>query len=264
MFRKLLNLQQKRSKLSSICCAFSIGLGISSSTFLLTGCEQVQLHPLLLQNKSLKDVALKWRVERTAQSGTYEVSGQTDLPNRTQLTVAALRYLYPITAKARSFSKPTYAILDYQTVTVEQGAWQTQLNLWQVAPDQSFKENWQIDQQGLATQFQPEADVVFLVTLAPIDQLVRLQQRLANHGEKLASGMVRSTSEGELYAQSHQILPVALPTGSTVSTAFRPGIGNYGWGSRYLIPYEPQNPTQLERPSERQTNSPARPEEFLR
>ncbi|HEY9643918.1 MAG TPA: hypothetical protein V6C57_25735, partial [Coleofasciculaceae cyanobacterium] len=89
------------------------------------------------------------------------------------------------------------------------------------------------------------------------------EQQLAEQGLRLANGTVRSTSEGQRYAQVNQTLAIALPTGET--TPPRPQLDevNYGWGYRYLIPNEPPNPYDLEFPGDRQTNAPPRPEEFL-
>lgn len=247
------------------CRLLLILLSVTPCISLMTGCTEIQLPTKLIPARQLKEIMMDWHVNQTSQPGAYEISGKTNLPDRTQLTVAALRYLYPIAATARRFNTdPTYTILDYQSVTVEQGTWQTQLNLWQIASDRTFKENWQLDQQGLAIRFNPSEDVVFLVTLAPIDQLPALQQQLAKQGQQLAKSTVRSSTEGEQYAQFQKTLAVALPTGSTLASSAQVDTENFGWGRRYLIPQEPQNPTQLERPKTRQTDAPARSEEFLR
>jgi hypothetical protein len=258
MFSKLHHSQQRNPRLSAT--RQILISSILSGTFLISGCEQLQLSnlPVLLQNQSFKNVSLDWQIERT-QPGGYEISGKTDLPEQTQLTVAALRYLYPAVPSVTA--KPTYMILDYQSATVKQGKWQSQLNVWRTATNGSMQENWQLDQQELAMQFQPDANVVFLVTLAPIEQLTNLQRQLASRGERLASGMICSTETGERYAQSHQILAIAVPKGEAANPV---KAENFGWGRRYLMPFEPQNPTQLERPTERQTNAPIRAEEFLR
>lgn len=231
---------------------------------LITGCSQAQLTAILPQNRPLKDVALEWQVNSISQPGSYQIAGQTNLPDQTQLTVAALRYLYPAAANQKLSANPTYAILDYQSAVVQSGKWQTRLNLWQVAADGTFQENWQMEQQGLATRFNPQSDVVFLVSLAPIDQLSTLQQQLANQGQQINRSLLRSSSTGERYAQSQQTLKIALPTGNTLVPPPQLEAENFGWGRRYLLPQEPQNPTKLEQPSERLTNAPARLEEFLR
>jgi hypothetical protein len=265
MFGRLLLSQQKMFHPHSLRYSSRLLGLIASSILLTTGCASVELPAALIYNKPLKEIALDWQVEEADKPGAYQVAGKTNLPDRTQLTVAALRYLYPVAAAARRRSdSPTYTLLDYQSVTVEQGAWQTQLNLWQVAPDKSFKEPWQIDQQGLAIRFNPRDEVVFLVTLTPIDQLANLKQPLTLEGKTLKEGKIHATAEGDLYAQSQQTLTIELPTGSTVSAPRQLQAENFGWGRRYILPQEPQNPTQLERPSDRQTDSPVRAEEFLR
>lgn len=231
---------------------------------LITGCSSAQLPTILWQNRALQDVALKWQVSPISQPGSYQIAGQTDLPDRTQLTIAALRYLYPVAANKKLNANPTYTILDYQSAVVESGKWQTRLNLWQVAADGTFQENWQMEQQGLATRFNPQSEVVFLVSLAPIEQLSTLQQQLATQGQQLHHGLLRSSSTGERYAQSQQTLDIALPTGNTLAPPPQLEAENFGWGRRYLLPQEPQNPTKLEQPSDRLTTAPARPEEFLR
>ncbi|NJO78472.1 MAG: hypothetical protein HC827_08055 [Cyanobacteria bacterium RM1_2_2] len=231
---------------------------------LIAGCSQAQL-PVILQQKPLQNVDLQWRVNQSSQPGSYQIAGQTNLPDQTQLTVAALRYLYPLAAANRKLNaNPTYTILDYQSAVVQSGKWQTRLNLWQVAADGTFQENWQMEQQGLATRFNPQSEVVFLVSLAPIEQLSTLQQQLASEGQQINRSLLRSTSIGERYAQSQQILAIALPTGNTLAPPPQLEAENFGWGRRYLLPQEPQNPTKLERPSDRLTTAPARPEEFLR
>lgn len=256
---------QKLSWRNLFCRSSYLVASITSCILLSTGCTTVELPAALIHSKPLKEIALDWQVEQAKEPGAYQIAGKTNLPDRTQLTVAALRYLYPVAAAARRQNdSPTYTLLDYQSVTVEQGTWQTQLNLWQVAPDKTFKENWQIDQQGLAMRFNPGDQVVFLVTLTPIDQLANLKQSLTLEEKTIESGKIRTTSDGELYAQSQQTLAIGLPTGSTNATPRRVQAENFGWGRRYLIPQEPQNPTQLERPTDRQTDSPVRSEEFLR
>lgn len=259
--RLLIQLQQ--SKQSTRSYVWRIVSNVAPILF-ITGCSQAQLSTILPQNQPLQNVALEWQVSSVSQPGSYQIVGETNLPDRTQLTVAALRYLYPVAANQKLNTNPTYAILDYQSAVVESGKWQTRLNLWQVATDGTFQENWQMEQQGLATRFNPQSDVVFLVSLAPIDQLSTLQQQLAAQGQQLNRSLLRSSSTGERYAQSQQTLEIALPTGNTFAPPPQLEAENFGWGRRYLLPQEPQNPTKLERPSERITTAPARPEEFLR
>jgi hypothetical protein len=232
---------------------------------LSAGCSEIRSPAQFFQLPGhVADVDLNLHVTPANTPGTYQVTGKTNLPERTQLTVAAVRYLYPATPVGKMLNpEPTYGILDYQSVQVSQGQWQTQLNLWQVAPNGQFKEGWQIDQSRLGVSLKPTEEVVFLATLAPVGKLPKLEQQLARQGMRLASGTVRSTSDGQRYAQVNQMLAIALPTGSTTPPSLQAEDVNQGWGYRYLIPQEPQNPTKLEFPDTRNTNAPASPKEFL-
>ncbi|MEB3294764.1 MAG: hypothetical protein VKJ24_16535 [Synechococcales bacterium] len=221
--------------------------------------------PTVLFSSSAKPVYLTLQVTPGQQPGVFNLTGKTDLPDRTELTVIAVRYLLPQEPGSRQLNAaPTYAILAYQSVAIAQGQWQTQLNLWQVAPDHRFQESWQLAEARLIPQLKPDPTVQFIVTVAPIDQLESLESLLRERGQKFAQGVLRGTSDGERYAQTHQALTLPLPTGqSAIAPSPRPEADNDGWGKRYIIPKEPPNPTQLEAPQERRTNAPARVEEFL-
>ena len=227
----------------------------------ITGCKG------LWSPSQLSDVPLNIRVAPLGL-GLYGISGETSLPQGTQLTVVAVRYLTidaSVDADAAQFNPtPTYSILAYQPVKVAKGKWQTQLNLWQVAADGRYQESWQLEQARLGLALKPSENIVFLATLTPVDNLSALERQLAGLGQRLASGAVRSTPEGQRYAQVNQSLALALPTGSTTPPGPQANEVNYGWGDRYLIPQEPQNPYDLEFPRERQTNAPPLPGEFLR
>jgi hypothetical protein len=208
-------------------------------------------------------------------AGVYAIAGETRLPENTQITVAAVRYLAvdelptdslpanSLLVNATQFNPtPTYSILAYQPAKVTKGKWQTQLDLWQVAKDGKYQESWQLEQSRLGVSFKPSEKVMFLATLPPADDLSALEQRLARQGMRLAIGTVRSTSEGQRYAQVNQSLAIALPTGETAPPTSADE-ANFGWGDRYLIPQEPQNPYDLQFPGDRQTNAPPMPDEFL-
>lgn len=225
-------------------------LGLS----LASGCAQLQS---LYQ---WSDVELQMQVNPTDTPGTYTVTGRTNLPENTQLTVAAVRYLQPDDRTLLN-TQAVYSILSYQPADVVQGQWQTNLNLWQVAPDGKFQEPWQIEQTKLGLALDPDETVLFLATLAPIDDLAALEQELARRGVRFPQGSIFNTSEGFRYAQVQAALPIALPQGRT---APNPEDDNFGWGDRYIIPQEPQNPTELEFPTDRLTDAPPAVDELLR
>jgi len=201
------------------------------------------------------------QVNPSESSGVYQVSGSTNLPDDTQITVAAVRYLQVAGVSAR---KQTYAILDYQSAEVKDGNWQTNLNLWETAADGRYQENWQLDQAHLDIAFEPNQDVFFLATLAPIEELSQIEELLATRGLRLQRGMIRSTSAGQRYVQVSQTRTIALPTGQTTPPVPRPEDINGGWGDRFIIPQEPQNLTPFKPENARLTNAPAAPEDFLR
>ena len=236
-------------------------LGIALVLFLSTGCSR------LLQAKPLQDINLKFTVEEQLP-GVYSLAGKTNLPEKSQVMVAAIRYLYPATQASRNFNpNPTYTVLAYQPAEVNSGQWQTRLNLWETALDGRFQEAWQLDQAKLKLALKPSEAVVFLATLAPVDgsdQLQQLENQLAKQKIQLSRQLVHGTADGQQYIQVSQTVAIALPTGSTTAPSLRPDEINGGWGNRFLIPLEPQNPIKLERPKERRTNAPATVEEFLK
>ena len=228
---------------------------------LSTGCSR------LLQSKPLKDINLEFSVEQQLP-GVYALAGNTNLPEKSQVIVAAIRYLYPASQASQNFNpNPTYTVLAYQPAEVNGGRWQTQLNLWETATDGRFQEAWQLDKAKLKLNLKPSDDVVFLTTLAPVDgsdQLQQLENQLAKQKIQLSRKLVHGTADGQQYIQVSQTRAIALPTGGTTAPAIRPQDINGGWGNRFLIPLEPQNPIQLERPKERRTNAPATADEFLK
>lgn len=244
---------------------------LSLSVLLLsTSCAQIRWLP----PNAGATADLSVTVTASQIPGTYTIAGSANLPDQTEMTIAAVRYLYlgvPVGVAAQYGASeqlnpnPTYSVLAYQTVQVNQGKWQTDLNLWQVAPNGSFQESWQLEQPRLKLALQPDANVIFLATLAPIEQLAQLEQQLNRQGLKLESGIVRTTAEGQRYAQVNQLMSIALPTGTTAPPSL-PTLeaDNFGWGKRYIIPFEPQNPTRPQLPAQRQTNAPSAPNEFLR
>ncbi len=234
---------------------------------LSTGCSQVPLKagqlPSLLPNLST-GVNFQLRVTPSDRSGVYTVAGSTNLPDQSSITVAAIRYLRPDKpASSNVTPNLTYSILAYQDVKVNQGKWQTLLNLWKVAPNGQFKEVWQLEQSKLGLKFVPETEVTFLATVAPTDSLSGLEEQLKKQGIKLVSSVVRNTFDRERYIQASQVLPIALPTGQTTPPQQRPEDINGGWGPRYLLIPEPPNINNYEKPSKRRTNAPLSPAEFL-
>ncbi|NER79932.1 MAG: hypothetical protein F6K42_10180 [Leptolyngbya sp. SIO1D8] len=226
------------------------------------GCASAQR--VFRSQVTLDEANLAIQVEPTDESGQYTISGMADLPQGTELTVAAVRYLHltNVPLKAGKLN-PTYSILAYDTVKVRDDRWQTELSLWQVAPNGEFMETWQIDEPELQLSVEPQEEVIFLVSLAPIHNLRAIEQQLARENQQFARRFIQTSAEGSRYLQTGELLEIDLPTGSTTPLAIRPEDINGGWGKRYLQLPDLPNTRQLEFPENRQTNAPISNEEML-
>lgn len=250
--------------LRSICYRFtSVSLSGVALLLLASGCSRLVQSP----KNNLSTTDLDIRVTASTTPGSYSIAGNTDLPDQSQIRVAAIRYLHPATQASRDLNpKPTYSILAYQTARVSQGQWQTTMNLWQVAPDGQFQEAWQLDQPKLNLALKPDTDVIFLavngVEIRP-DVVQKLDQQLRKQGKTLENGVILNALDNQRYLQAGQALEVDLPTGKTEPPPVKPEEINGGWGNRFLMPEESQNPNKLEFPEKRRTDAPPSPQEFL-
>jgi hypothetical protein len=203
-------------------------------------------------------------VSQAGGPGVYHISGSTNLPAQSQITVAAVRYLLPPDQQSLN-SQPNsiYSILDRQIVDVTQGKWQTNLKLWQVAPDGRFQEAWQLKESQAGTIFKPADGVTFIATFDPASQ-----NRVPEKPEMqpLQGKLVRFTSEGQEYIQSSQTLQIGLPTGRTTPSFLQAEDLNGGWGNRSELTPEPLgsgivSSQPVKKP---QTTAPLSPPEILR
>lgn len=246
--------------------AFKIVLIFASLLMVSTGCSQVssiQQLPSLLPNLS-DDAKFKIQVTPSERPGVYTAVGNTNLPDESRITVAAIRYLQPNKQRVQNLSpRQTFSILAYQDVKVNKGKWQANLNLWKVSPKGEFQEVWQMDQSQLGISQEAQPDVTFLATVSPRDSLSELEQQLQKQGIKLVSRLVRNTVDGERYIQTSQVLPISLPTGQTTPPQPAPEDINGGWGNRFLLIPEPPNINNYKKPEQRRTNAPLSPDELL-
>ncbi|MBD2110969.1 MULTISPECIES: hypothetical protein [Cyanophyceae] len=202
-------------------------------------------------------------LEATAQgNGKFALVGTTNLPNDTQLTAIALRHLLP--QRNTPGDRPLYSVLDYQPVTVANGQWSAQLNLWQVVADGRYQEPWQAQADALDLAAQPSETVQFAIVLGPHHLGAALNGKLAQNGQQRLANVLRVTSGGEPFLWADQVLAVALPSGQTTPPADLLARTNEGWGDRYLLVPEPPLPYTLTPADERQTTAPLSPDELLR
>ncbi|MGH8002471.1 MAG: hypothetical protein ACREPR_24345 [Brasilonema sp.] len=219
-----------------------------------SGCNQKAQEKVQLEIKS---------VEPAGGNGLYNVVGSTNLPDSSQIAVAAVRYLLPTGSQQAGIlndeANNNRSILARQIVEVKQGQWQANLNLWQVAPDGRFQEAWQAYQKQM--KLRPDSNVTFIATFERAEQLKKSNLQL--EGKQL-----RFTNEGERYLQANQTSPISLPVGKTTPPLEKPQALNNILGNPSVIqiktPTLTSNTSFLRSAKFRQTNAPLKPSEFLR
>ncbi|MFG6103998.1 hypothetical protein U2F10_17175 [Leptothoe sp. EHU-05/26/07-4] len=224
----------------------------------LSGCGfsiETPNNPVLINRLPVAE--MDFTIEPGRNNYTYELQGTANFPNQTELNVLAMRQLSPTDDNVEP--KPTYSILDYQVVNVQNGRWQGELTFKQLADDGSRKETWQLDQSELNMDVEPLDTVVVMATYTPLDQLTTLERILAQQGLKVSPELLQTTFEGRRYLEMKKVLDI--PVDNLVGA--RPELYNDGWGTRHILIEEPPLPYQVDFPKERQTNRPAEPTEFL-
>lgn len=210
------------------------------------------------------EMALKVNVQAATNPGSYNVSGTTNLPNQSPITVAAIRSLRPSNQQLlQDDASASYSILDRQIVQVDQGKWQATLNLVQVAADGSLKEAWQIGSSAVEA-LTPTPEVSFVAIFDPTGQNFKSKQ--AVNTQDIRGNLVRFSPEGLPYVQAAQSLKVSLPNGRRTPPKLTAQEVNGGWGNRDEIPPQPlvkSNISPQQFPTT-QTNAPLSPGEFLR
>lgn len=193
-------------------------------------------------------------------SGRYTVSGNTTLPDKTQITVSAVRY-FKDNAQASGSSAPdlNYAILDRQVAEVAQGNWETQLNLWQSSANGQFEEAWQIKVDS-AQRTEPEPTVIFLATLEPENQPAYLQKQVEALEPSQQLAITRFTTDGELYLQAVKTLAVPPPQGQSSSVL---KVVNSSQPNQVRVVKPNSNASEAEQ-VQRQTDTPLPPDAFVR
>ncbi len=212
-------------------------------------------NPILINRLPVAE--MDFTVEPGRNSYTYELQGTANFPNQTELNVLAIRQLAPTEQTVEP--KPTFSVLDYQVVIVQNGRWQGELSLKQLADDGSRKETWQLDQEELRMDVEPMDEITIMATYTPLDQLTTLERILAQQGLKVSPKLLQSTTDGRRYLEMKKVLDI--PVNNEISA--RPELYNDGWGTRHILIEEPPMPYQVDFPKERQTNRPAEPKEFL-
>ncbi|MGB3312006.1 MAG: hypothetical protein WA939_00875 [Nodosilinea sp.] len=216
---------------------------------------------LLTSSPPVAEVTTLTLEAKALGSGEFALAGTTSLPEDTQLTAIALRHLVP--QQATPGGEPLYSVLDYRPVTVANGQWSAQLNLWQVARDGRYQEAWQAQAAALNLATQPSDTVQFAIVLAPHHVGAAISNR-AQAGPQSMAQVLRVTDTGDPFLWADQALNVGLPSGQTTPPTDLLARTNGGWGDRYLLVPEPPLPYTLTPIDERQTTAPLTPNELLR
>lgn len=224
----------------------------------ITGCSQ----------KDSFDIVLQLQVQPSGRQGIYQVTGTTNLPNDSRITVVATRSLLPTDPDlTNSRSEPFQAILSRQIAEVKEGQWQTTLNLWEVAPDGHIQEPWQLEQPQIGVELTPSSEVHFRALVEPKNQPPALAETLVAQKRNLQSSLIRLMDDDQWYLQASQTLSIALPTGKTNPPVIKAEATNWGWGEkRYEIQEQSLSSVKSQIPpaTTPQTNAPLAPVEFLR
>lgn len=237
------------------------GLLLLLTLVVCVGCRT----PLLLSSPPAAEATILTLEATALGAGEFALTGATNLPDDTQLTAIALRYLVP--ERAISGDNPLYSVLDYQPVTVANGEWSAQLHLWQVGTDGHYQEPWQAQADTLKLATQPSDTVQFAITLDPQHLGTALSSGQAETQDGIPqrlAALLRLTPAGEPFLWADQSLAVDLPSGQTTPPADLLARTNGGWGDRYLLVPEPPLPYTLTPADQRQTTAPLTPDELLR
>jgi hypothetical protein len=242
---------RKNRRFSLACGLVAIALSI-----ILVGCSPP---------KSAIQSPLSIQVDPSKNPGEYTITGSANLPENTQITVMALRSLDAADPQFPE-SYPYTSILDRRFAEVRGGQWQTQLKLWQVAPNGRFQETWQLDQSQWTFDPTPASEVTFVAILEPDSQISPiLRQEFQAQGPPSTQNVVWLPTERTWYVQASQRLDVSLPTGTTKPPELKAEDINWGWGERAATKppkttkAQPRSTTPLE-----PDKTPLTPSQFMR
>jgi hypothetical protein len=169
-------------------------------------------------NSSGKSAPIELTIEQVSpggSTGNYALRGQTSLPEGTQLSVFAVRYLQQPSDQFPDEKVTQFAILDREFITTQNQQWNTELNLWQTTPDGKLLENWQLPEYALDQPPTAEPTVTFFVTLDPANFTEEIKRQVNRGDRQTDNPILRFTPAGEGYLQASQVVSIALPTGQT-------------------------------------------------
>jgi hypothetical protein len=193
------SLLYRQSDRASWRAALVVGVGS-----LLVSCSQVKpLNP-----------EFTMQVQPTGSTGTYTVSGQTNLPKSPPITITvqAIRKLRPLANASRLANRePLYAVVAQERVETQDGQWQTTLKLQQPNGTGTLLESWQLNQNQVPLEVEPEAQVSFVAATALLDRSIRFID-LTEPGAKGTNNLVLQTTNGNNYLKTEKVINLAPPS----------------------------------------------------
>ncbi|BAU12089.1 hypothetical protein LEP3755_26180 [Leptolyngbya sp. NIES-3755] len=164
----------------------------------ITGCElQDQIRLLMPQPK----IEITMEV-RSTKPGHYTLSGYTNLPDQTHLTVQAVRSLQVNAASGVLNNQPIRSVLSQRQVQVKHGQWQTEMNLHQALPNGRSIEAWQSN--AVQATMVPSDQVQFVATTEPQNRAIELQPN--------ATVKTQFASDGRVFLRVEHSIALAPPT----------------------------------------------------
>ncbi|HEY9762441.1 MAG TPA: hypothetical protein V6D07_07945 [Trichocoleus sp.] len=196
------------------------------------GCSSPQNLVNISANPSPIQLTIE-KIESSGQPGTYTLRGKAALPDKTRLSVSAIRdFALSSVAQETDADAPQYAILDRKFTVVDQGVWQSELTLWKIATDGRYQESWQMEMPVPPEGSSPDPRVSFLVTLEPSTFAKVVDRKLEASLNKTQSPLLSFTNSGEPYLRVTQAMAVALPTGRTQTARSSEELADDPWKGR--------------------------------
>lgn len=197
---------------------------------LATACDRPPGNLLSRGQNNAVDLVIE-QITETGQPGQFILTGTTNLPDNTPLTVSAVRLVNSANVSDLTPEGAQHAILDRKSALVKDGRWQSQLQLWEVGPEGTYQENWQTIVGSAMAPASSSPSVDFLATLEPVDLAKSNLMTRSDLLESANSPLLNFTPDGEPYLKASQSRVVALPSGA-VSAPGLPQESQATWKNR--------------------------------
>ncbi|NJM47672.1 MAG: hypothetical protein HC860_17155 [Alkalinema sp. RU_4_3] len=181
-----------------------------------------------IESRSLKP-EFTLEVSPGNSSGSYNLSGQTNLPNPTRnklrpnevntVIVQAIRTLRPSPqAKQLSNSQPIQVVVARQQATVTNGTWQTTLNLYGTNGNNQPLESWQTNQNLSLKGFEPDQQLAFVATTPPLDPNLKLATPKPEEAP-IPDSPLKIDASGRYYLKAEKTSAIAPPAPNSKTSA---------------------------------------------